>query len=99
MPSLWAVIRTETWLTWRRHTFWAVQLLWLLPLALTFLTNLGSAMTPLASTFVSEQLVIMLMMWLVLLPLIVGPALTRDLGEAGEVLWTTPLDALTHLLG
>lgn len=99
MRSLWAVIRTELLLAWRRPTFWVVQVLWLLPLALTLVTNLGNAMTLVAGAFVAEQLLIALMTWLVLLPLIVGPALTRDLGEVGDLLWATPLDALTHLLG
>ncbi|MDQ4075334.1 MAG: hypothetical protein M3220_03715, partial [Chloroflexota bacterium] len=70
-----------------------------LPLGLTFVSNLGNAGILAGGPFVSEQLTISLMLWLVLLPLIVGPSLIRDLGEVGEILWTTPLDALTHLLG
>lgn len=107
MSSLWAVMRTEIRLAWRRHTFWIVQVVWLLPLALTLVSNLGNA-TALRQAqdtalrgdmFIGEQLVISLMTWLVLLPLIIGPALIRDLDEVGEILWATPLDGLRHLLG
>ncbi|HYN88780.1 MAG TPA: hypothetical protein VER55_09630, partial [Ardenticatenaceae bacterium] len=98
MSSLWAVMRTEMRLTWRRYTFWVVQAIWLLPLALTYVSNLPNARSLVGASYVSLQFGT-LTMWLLLLPLVVGPALTRDLGEPGEILWTTPLDGAAHLLG
>ena len=98
VATLWAVMRTEMRLTCRRRSFWIVQGLVLLAGVLPWLfggrvgevTGLQGILATINTFIVVE---------LLFAPLIVGPAVSRDLGQEGEVLWATPLDALTHIAG
>jgi hypothetical protein len=97
MVVFWAVMRTEICLVLRRRSFWVMQGLVLLA-ALKVLPGLS---TPLRIVwhYVINEVNDLLMMELILLPLIVGPVINRDLGEIGEWLWATPLGALCHSAG
>jgi hypothetical protein len=93
------IVRTEIRQLWRRRSFWIVQGVLLLP-ALIFL---------IAALFVSSPAGVLgdeglpgqsaMPFLLILMPILIGPTVTRDLGRSGEVLWSTPLDALSHLAG
>jgi hypothetical protein len=96
MTTFWAVTRTEIRLTWRRRSFWIVQGLVLFSALKLALVNVPDRIV---LGLVSSEVSSLLLMELLFLPLLVGPATTRDLGAAGEMLWVAPLDALTHVAG
>lgn len=95
MKTFGMVLYNEIRLAWRRRSFWVVQLLWLLPILLDFVLGPRSASGE--TNFVANAIEALISFEFLLLPLIVGPALLRDLGEPGELVWTTPLGAATHL--
>lgn len=96
MTTFWAVTRIEIRLTWRRRSFWIVQGLVLFSALKLTLVNVPERIV---LGLVPSEVNSLLFMELLFLPLLVGPATTRDLGAAGEMLWVAPLDALTHLAG
>jgi hypothetical protein len=96
MHMLWAVTKTEIRLAWRKRSFWMVQgliLLW------GFKLGMAAVAERIVLGFVSDEIFSLLSAELLLLPILVGPAVARDLGVPGDLLWTTPLDALTHAVG
>jgi hypothetical protein len=94
----WAVLRTELRLIVRRRSFWVVQTL---IHALTLLTwfEQTTMYDPTGLGFISRAISFVLIIELLLLPVVVGPSITREFGTTGDVAWATPLDALTHFLG
>jgi hypothetical protein len=84
MATFWAIVRNEARQLWRQRSFWVIQILLLLP---TLLIAFGP---PIPATLVLLYLVI---------PILVGPALLRDAGNPGEIVWSSPTDALTHYMG
>jgi hypothetical protein len=96
MHMLWAVTKTEIRLAWRRRSFWMVQGLILL---CGFKLGMAALAERIVLGFVSDEIFSLLSAELLLLPILVGPAVARDLGVPGDLLWTTPLDALTHAVG
>jgi hypothetical protein len=97
MMAFWAVMRTEIRLVLRRRSFWVLQGLVFL-MALKVLPGLSTPLR-IVGDYVINEIKDLLMMELILFPLIVGPAINRDLGETGEWLWVTPLDAMGHVIG
>ena len=84
MASFWAIVKNEARQLWRRRSFWVIQVLLLLP------SPLIAFGPPLTATLALLYLVI---------PILAGPALLRDAGKIGEILWSSPTDALTHYAG
>lgn len=97
MATLWAVMQTEIRLAWRRRSLWVVQ-----GLAIVWGLKLGMANVVakrIVLGFVTDEIYSLLSVELLLLPILVGPAVSRDMDAAGDMLWATPLDALTHVVG
>ncbi len=84
MTTFWAIARNETRQLWRRRSFWVIQVVLLIPALLSFFG------LPLTGT---------LELFYLLVPLLTGPALLRDNGKVGEMLWSSPADALCHYAG
>lgn len=84
MATFWAIVRNEARQLLRQRSFWVIQILLLLP---TLLIAFGP---PIPTALVLLYLVI---------PILVGPALLRDAGNLGEIVWSSPTDALTHYTG
>ncbi len=84
MATFWAIVRNEARQLWRQRSFWVIQVLLLLP------TSLIAFGPPIPTALVLLYLVI---------PIMVGPALLRDAGKPGEIVWSSPTDALTHYAG
>ena len=101
MTTLRSIISTQVRLLWRRPAFWIVQALLLLPMVMVFVGHFF--FQPQADisgvNLVTGQLSTFLVLLLLLLPVLTAPEITRDVGKSGEILWTTPLDAATHLAG
>lgn len=98
MTTLWAIIKSEIRQTWRQRSFWIAQVLVLVPILLAWQAD-SYERDLLGGQFVADEVNRILAFELLLLPIVVGPAILRDQEETGELLWTTPLDALTHLGG
>jgi hypothetical protein len=99
MSTFWAVLHVELRLAWRRRSFWIVQALVLIIALPSFWGYKSTWEGPTGLMTMAQEVQIMLLLELLLLPLAIGPAITRDRGGAGDTLWTTPLDAFAHLLG
>ena len=84
MATFWAIVRYEARQLLRQRSFWVIQVLLLLP------TPLIAFGPPIPTALVLLYLVI---------PILVGPALLRDAGKPGEIVWSSPTDALTHYTG
>ncbi|MEJ2710211.1 MAG: ABC transporter permease [Anaerolineales bacterium] len=96
MATFRKIMRLEISLLWRRRSFWVIQILLLVPAAVSVAAWFISDITPPAEI---ESLSISRQVLLLILPILVGPAITKDLGLVGEIIWSTPLEALTHLAG
>jgi|GEM_PF-1906858 len=90
------IMRLEISLLWRRRSFWVIQILLLVPAAVTVAAWFVSGIRPPAEI---ESLAISRQILLLVLPILVGPAITKDLGLVGEIIWSTPVESLTHLAG
>ncbi len=103
MKTFWAIATTEWRLAWRRPSFWVVQGVLLLTSANYLFFHGGGlgSFNPggLTLHYVSEQLYFLNAVLLLLLPLLLMPSLLRDQETVGDLLWTTPLGALSHGLG
>jgi hypothetical protein len=96
MDTFRKIMSLEVHMLWRRRAFWIIQILLLFPAGITVLAWFISDITPPAEI---ESLSISRQVLLLILPILVGPAITKDLGLVGEILWSTPVEALTHLAG
>jgi hypothetical protein len=82
MTTFWQVAKIETRLLWRRRSFWIIQALLAAPailviLALLFTDNtivIAANYEPMGQTTIS--------IFLLLLPILTGPAISRDLSYA-----------------
>jgi len=84
---------------WRRRSFWIIQgFLTLIPVLMTVLIFLSGARAAFSEIFVVPG-VFTLTLYLLVLPILVGPAILEDLGKIGEILWSSPLDGLAHFAG
>ena len=84
MATFWAIVRNEALQLWRQRSFWVIQLFLLFPV---LFIAFGP---PIPTALVLLYLVI---------PILVGPALLRDVGKPGEIVWSSPTGALTHYSG
>jgi hypothetical protein len=84
MEAFLAIVGNEARQLWRQRSFWVIQILLLLP---ALLIAFGP---PIPTALVLLYLVI---------PILVGPALLRDMGKTGEFIWSSPTGPLTHYTG
>lgn len=96
MATFRKIMSLEISLLWRRRSFWVIQILLLVPAGVTVAAWFASGIRPPAEI---ESLAISRQILLLVLPIMVGPAITKDLGQVGEIIWSTPVESLTHLAG
>jgi hypothetical protein len=86
MSTFWAIVRNEARLLWRQASFWVIQGLLLLS-------------TPLSAYVPVLPIPTALVLLYLVIPVLVGPALLREAGKSGEIVWSSPTSALTHYAG
>ena len=99
MTKIRSIAMTEARQLWRRRSFWIVQGILILP-AILFAVGFIFYNNPIyegAGVGIPGQ--VSLFIYFLLMPILVSPAITRDLGKPGELLWSSPLEPLTHLAG
>ncbi len=101
MTKFWSITMTEARLLWRRRSFWIVQGILILPAAIfaAFSIVYNSSTYDAAGIGLAIPGQTTLFIYFLLIPILVSPAITRDLGKPGELLWSSPLEPLTHLAG
>ena len=101
MTKFWSIAMTEARLLWRGRSFWIVQGILILPAAIfaAFSFVYNSSTYDAAGIGLSIPGQTTLFIYFLLIPILVSPAITRDLGKPGELLWSSPLEPLTHLAG
>lgn len=95
----WTVCRTEMRQLWRRRAFWIVHAILTLPALLLFVFGLFSRRVWIGTLDVTVPGQVTLGLYFLLIPVLVGPAIMRDLGKPGELLWSTASDPLLHMAG
>ena len=84
---------------WRRRSFWILQAVLLLPAVVIIVVSLFDSS---ASQFLYGQdmpgLGLVPLLYLVM-PILAGPSILRDLQSTGDLLWSSPLDPLVHHIG
>jgi len=99
MATYLSVTKNKIRQVWRRRSFWIIQgFLTLIPVLMTVLIFLSGARAAFSEVFVVPG-VFTLSLYLLVLPILVGPAILEDFGKIGEILWSSPLDGLTHFTG
>lgn len=98
MYTFWSITRTEWRLAWRSHTLWIVQGVVVAVSLLAWLTGARSQEFT-GVEYVADVIFFSLQFQLLLLPIIVGSAVARDLEARSDIIWATPLDAFVHLCG
>jgi len=99
MTKFWSIAMIEARQLWRGRSFWIVQVVLILPailFAVGFIFN-NSTIYEGGRAGIPGQ--VSLFIYFLLMPILVSPAITRDLGKPGELLWSSPLEPLTHLAG
>ncbi|MES0360490.1 MAG: hypothetical protein ABUK20_06205 [Anaerolineales bacterium] len=101
MTKFWSITMTEARQLWRRRSFWIVQGILILPAAIfaTFIFVYNSSTYDATGIGLGIPGQTTLFIYFLLIPILVSPAITRDLGKPGELLWSSPLEPLTHLAG
>lgn len=93
-----SVLQNEVRRLWRRRSFWIIHgLLAGLP-ALILLLFAGTPGIPLQDGLYIPGVSTLALYYLVL-PILAGPAILNHLGQVGEIVWSSPLDSLTHFAG
>ena len=104
MHTIGSIARTEARQLWRSRSFWIVHAILILPPAaqtvfalLSRITAQGENLQVLSTnSFLGRT---SLSFYLLLIPVLISPIITRNLGKPGEILWSTPLDPIKHLAG
>jgi hypothetical protein len=101
MTKFWSIAMTEARQLWRRRSFWIVQGILILPATIFAAISLANKSNTYDAAGISIGIPgqINLFIYFLLIPILVSPAITRDLGKPGELLWSSPLEPLTHLAG
>jgi hypothetical protein len=99
-----SVVRNEMRQVWRRRSFWIVQgLLFLIPILVAlFVFFARDSESLVMGAFIagySAPGLGTLALYYLVLPILVGPIILSDLGKVGEILWSGPLDGVTHYAG
>jgi hypothetical protein len=92
-----AIIHNEVRHLWRRKSFWILQGVLSIPAIVYVIVNL----IPESARVLGEYELpgqITLTFLLLLMPMLIGPSIIRDLDKIGDILWSTPLDGFTHLI-
>jgi len=99
MTKFWSIALIEARQLWRGRSFWIVQGILILPAILFAVGSIiiNSAIYEGGRVGIPGQ--ISLFIYFLLMPILVSPAITRNLGKPGELLWSSPLEPLTHLAG
>ncbi len=99
MKTFRAVMWNEIRVLWRRRSFWILQAILLLPAVLIIVVSLFDTST---SQVIFGQGIpgigLVPLLYLVI-PILAGPSILRDLESTGELLWSGPLDPLVHHTG
>jgi hypothetical protein len=99
MKTFWAVTRNEMRVLWRRRSFWILQAVLLLPAVVIIVVSLFDSRN---TQFLYGQgipgLGLAPLLYLVM-PILAGPSILRDLKSTGELLWSSPLDPLVYQTG
>ena len=101
MTKFWSIAMTEARLLWRGRSFWIVQAILFLPASIfAAVSRVYNSITyEAAGVGIGIPGQATLFIYFLLIPILVSPAITRDLGKPGELLWSSPLEPLTHLAG
>ncbi len=99
MKTFRAVMWNEMRVLWRRRSFWILQAVLLLPAVLIIVVSLFDYSV--SQLFYGQGipgLGLVPLLYLVM-PILAGPSILRDLKSTGELLWCGPLDPLVHHTG
>ena len=99
MKTFRAVLWNEMRVLWRRRSFWILQAVLLLPAVLIMVVSLFDPSV--SQIFYGQDipgLGLVPLLYLVM-PILAGPSILRDLESTGELLWSSPLDPLVHHIG
>ncbi len=99
MKTFRAVMWNEMRVLWRRRSFWILQAVLFLPAVVVIVISLFDPI--LGQVFYGQGipgLGLVPLLYLVM-PILAGPAILRDLESIGELLWSSPLDPLVHHTG
>jgi hypothetical protein len=93
-----AIVRNETRQLWRKRSFWIISGVLAIP---PFFLLFGALGYPIGESLVGSGApgLSSLSLFFLVMPLLIGPAILRDLDQVGEILWSCPLDAFTHFAG
>jgi hypothetical protein len=99
VKTIGAVIGNEMRALWRRRSFWILQVVLLLPAGAIILISFFDSSA--SQVFYGQSipgLGLLPLLYLVM-PILAGPSILRDLESTGELLWSSPLDPLVHHAG
>ncbi len=92
-----AIVSNEVRQLWRRPSLWIVQgIMAVLPLVALLVLVFSGSPTPVASVDFGIPGTSFLVLQFLIVPILVIPSLKQDQGAIGEILWSSPVDALVH---
>lgn len=99
MKTFQAVMWNEMRLLWRQRSFWIVQAVLLLPVIVVIVISIFDRSV--SQLFYGSSIPAMglLPLLYLVMPILAGPSILRDLEKTGELLWSSPLDPLVHHIG